>query len=444
MIKNCISLLFAVLIFSACTNQVQSEKMVSCESGELLDDIVQFEYIVYFESDSLPVNNDIAAYTNPLIPVYDDSWTEGNALKIEIFGDIYDDGSTPDMGYVQALSEGFLSEDFKRYEDCDKAVILTFTLDNHPSFNNQEEAARIVYKIAAAFDGYIEDLEARIFYTPDSFSKIVLESWDDNTVVVMDNISMHQYQDDDYLRTVTLGMSKFGLPDIVVQQTTRHHAESIGSIVNIICQTLIENPELSINGSLPLDMNSLKDSYFKRTQKDGLISDAKGRGVVFLEHAETDLGDADNALWAVSFKDYSKDNIFEKQSAFLADFFGSSDSVINTTHDEALLKASEEAKKKLPAIQKYFNQEFGLNEVLYVKAPFVTDDGGNEWMWVEVVSWEGDTIKGILQNDPYYIADLKSGMEVTVYQGDLFDYILYRADGSTEGNETGRIIQEMN
>lgn len=442
MTKKCIYMLFLLLFLAGCSNQAQSEKMVKLKSGELLDHTVEFEYILYFEADNVPAVTEIAEYSD--IAVYDESRTEGNSLKIDIFEDIYKDAGSPDMGYVQALSQGFLAEDLEQYPLCDKAIVLSFSLDNDRSFKHQREAVQIVSKLAAAYDAYVEDLEARVFYTKDSFSKIVLGSWLQNTLVASDNISIHQYQDNDYLRTVTLGMSKFGLPDIVVQQTTRHNAELIGSLVNIICQTLIENPDISVNGSVTLDIDKLQDSYFKETQKDGLISDATGNGTLLFEYAEPDLGDADNELWAVFFEDYSKENTFEKQSAFLAGFFGSVDSVVDATHDEALLKASEEAKKKLPAIQEYFNKEFGLNELLYVKAPFVTDDGGNEWMWVEVVSWKDDTIAGILQNDPYYISNLKAGMEVTVNQNDLFDYILYRNDGSIEGNETGRIIQEMN
>ena len=33
-----------------------------------------------------------------------------------------------------------------------------------------------------------------------------------------------------------------------------------------------------------------------------------------------------------------------------------------------------------------------------------TDDGGREWMWVEVLKWSGGEIEGVLQNQPDRIA----------------------------------------
>ena len=82
-------------------------------------------------------------------------------------------------------------------------------------------------------------------------------------------------------------------------------------------------------------------------------------------------------------------------------------------------------------------------EMLLVKAPFRTISGGNEWMWVEIVKWENRKITGILENDPEYIPTLKSWQKVEINQDDVFDYLLYHSDGTTEGNETGAIIEKM-
>ena len=75
-------------------------------------------------------------------------------------------------------------------------------------------------------------------------------------------------------------------------------------------------------------------------------------------------------------------------------------------------------------------------------APFPTPDGGNEWMWVEVIEWKGSKIRGLLKNEPVNVPGLSGGSEVVVDQGDLFDYIRSFSDGREEGNETGRLIQQ--
>jgi uncharacterized protein YegJ (DUF2314 family) len=61
-------------------------------------------------------------------------------------------------------------------------------------------------------------------------------------------------------------------------------------------------------------------------------------------------------------------------------------------------------------------------------------------MWVEVVRWKGDMIRGILKNDPVYVPDLQKGQEVFVAEHEVFDYVRVHSDGTQEGNETGAAI----
>lgn len=64
-------------------------------------------------------------------------------------------------------------------------------------------------------------------------------------------------------------------------------------------------------------------------------------------------------------------------------------------------------------------------------------------MWVEVQRWHGDSLVGVLDNEPYYIKNLKRGDVVTVKEGDLFDWMIQLRDGGTEGGETNRILEKM-
>ena len=60
-----------------------------------------------------------------------------------------------------------------------------------------------------------------------------------------------------------------------------------------------------------------------------------------------------------------------------------------------------------------------------------------------VTSWSGKTVTGLLQNQPYFIPDLKAGAIVNINQDDVFDYIRDFADGRSEGNETGAIMKRQ-
>ena len=64
-------------------------------------------------------------------------------------------------------------------------------------------------------------------------------------------------------------------------------------------------------------------------------------------------------------------------------------------------------------------------------------------MWVEVTSWKGSKIKGLLENQPFNIPDLHSGQIVKVREEDVFDYVWQYSDGREEGNTTGEILKKM-
>jgi uncharacterized protein YegJ (DUF2314 family) len=134
-------------------------------------------------------------------------------------------------------------------------------------------------------------------------------------------------------------------------------------------------------------------------------------------------------------------SLHERQNQLVSTLFGTSDSVVQTTHDDAILAASAAARAKLERLKPRFAEGAPDMETLLVKGPFKTPTGGEEWMWIEVTRWTGATISGILQNDPFHIPDLQAGAKVEVTQASVFDYLYKKKDGTTEGNETAKLIK---
>ncbi|HEX2674961.1 MAG TPA: DUF2314 domain-containing protein, partial [Polyangiaceae bacterium] len=216
--------------------------------------------------------------------------------------------------------------------------------------------------------------------------------------------------------------------------------EAMGAIANLVCQTLLERGKLGIGGQLDLSIDELKHGGFKAELMERANDNAKRRVALQLVGSLPREGDADNRLLEIAFPG-SASSLQEKQAAAGYELFGGHDSVVRVKHDQALLAASERARKKALAIGKRYKKGPPFGEQLLVKAPFPTSDGGNEWMWVEVVRWNGNEIDGILQNDPFDVPALKSGSRVEVKAGEIFDYLLTKSDGSQEGNETGALLE---
>lgn len=92
-------------------------------------------------------------------------------------------------------------------------------------------------------------------------------------------------------------------------------------------------------------------------------------------------------------------------------------------------------------VRERFEKGLAPGTVLFVKAPFETPEGALEYLWIEVKTWEGDQLGGVLRSQPTWRSDLAAGDSVTVSQPAVYDYLLRHPDGTTEGNRTQRFLE---
>ena len=298
-------------------------------------------------------------------------------------------------------------------------------------------AQKLVTDLVNACGGLIWDPEARLMYSLAAWED-VRGSWAaDGTPDVRRHIAVHVYRDGELSRMITLGMSKFALPDVVVNQVASGH--SMETVINLLCQRLIEGGALAPGGRFELALDDVRHPEVSKAV--GSYPNARRRATLRLQLGKRAQGDAANRLLEITFPGPPK-QLQEQQNALLTRLFGSEDKVVTTEHDAALEAASARARQAVLKHKPRYRMQPPFGEQLMVKAPFEMDGGGNEWMWVEVVRWDGGTIDGVLQSDPQNVPGLKAGARVRVDEGTLFDYLLTRADGRREGNETGALLEK--
>ena len=259
--------------------------------------------------------------------------------------------------------------------------------------------------------------------------------------------TIHLYQADDserYLRAITLGMEKFALPDVVIERLIGSDNKPAGNLINLVCQTFAENPVIKDARKQTFKLSALKAGGFRKTQEDSLLDKATGEATLELLNGKRQKGDPQNELVEISFANGEGKTDDERREQTLSALWGSKDSIVGVKHDGEILAASKRALVKLATLRPAFLKGRKPGERLMVKAPFKRDDEGSEWMWVEVMKWPTpQKVEGILQNDPFYIKALKAGAKVEVNFAELFDYIFVHADGTNEGNETGKLMEKQ-
>lgn len=345
----------------------------------------------------------------------------------------------PSLETLKYRGKGLSDEEKVRLQKATAVTIFSFTGPGKDALASYRVALRALLALEKTAPGILWDEDARVAMGRDAWAAR-LDDWTGDVPRVDRQFSIDGYRDGELLRIVTLGMRRFALPDVVVSQVTSHDFKSMGTLVNIVCQTLVERSALPRPGEIDVAVATLTNTAARAYYLADFEEGGTGGGTLALAKATPAEGDSDNRLLEVVFPGPAG-QLQERQNHTLASILGAHDSLVRTRHDPEILAASARARAKAIALKTRFASGAPQLEQLTVKAPFKTRSGGNEWMWVEVVRWNGSTIQGVLQNDPYEVPGLKAGARVEVEESSIFDYIYRRADGSAEGNETAALLE---
>lgn len=418
-------------------------------AGELMDDNISFQFAIYYVpkpiNDPLPVLNELLANEFKAFKKVEElgKTPEQMLLSARLNPDVQKNYAPPDLDSLRYFGRGLSREQSLALQDSETALILDFGYPKDHVWEGLRSALELTSAFARRTGGLIWDEETREVFTPDQWDEKRVESWSEQFPAIADHTVVHAYSTGEYVRAVTLGMEKFGLPDLVAEEFPWSLNRTIGHVINLFGQAMAEGAVIETKGQFDLDLKTIKNSQVREPQLSSLKSNATAVALLTLRKGEWEEGDPKNRLIEIGFDRYPGNDLHSQQVEMVSTLFGWEDSVAKVKHNEEILVASRRAKAKLQSLRKDFQDGLEPGEIIQVKVPFATPEGGNEWMWVEVTSWKGNKIKGLLKNEPFNIPDLHGGQEVEVSQEDVFDYIRRKPDGSHEGNETGKLIQKF-
>lgn len=303
------------------------------------------------------------------------------------------DVKVPSKDLLEVFGRGLSGEQIEGVQKSEACCLVAFVYARENSLHVLRRACQVVGSAAKETSGLVWDDETRELYSVDKWMATRVEAWKGEFPHAPDQITIHAYRDDQLCRAITLGMAKFGLPDVAVNQFPAGWSAQVGDLISLTCQTMLEGGRPDGSGTVSLDLETLRDTQMVTQIKEALLKEPKSKVELKLAKAERQKGDPDNLILEVIFPGDRQASLQERQAAFLDDFFGSVDAVVGAKHDEELLAASKRAKAKLPELAAAFR-----------KGP---------------------------------------GAQVKVRQDEVFDFIRYLPDGSQVGNETGRIIERQ-
>jgi uncharacterized protein YegJ (DUF2314 family) len=408
--------------------------------------IITYKSIIYFFPESTPPSqNDLSKEMQDFtrLEIAPKSINKPY-VYMEVMDNFADSYPAPDLDYLRYAGRGLSGEQANNIQMAKHILILDVAYPQSNSLQNYKTVNKFLYKIAIKHGGLIWDSETRELFAPSAWKKKRLAPYTGSYPNVANHITIHAYNNetDKGIRAITLGMAKFGLPDVVVNDFSWSLSQPIGNLINLVSQSLMEGMTPDETDALTLNVNKLQNVTIREELKRGLKDNAVAELNLSYGEAKVEEGDPDNFLLEILFDRAEGDSLSEKQDNTLSMIFGWEDSITQVNHDAEILAASMRSKAKLNGLRKDFRDGLQPGEFISLKAPFKTETGGNEWMWVEVTSWKNDVVEGILKNQPFYVPELSAGSEVVIDQNDVFDYIRNFADGTTEGNETGELMRK--
>jgi uncharacterized protein YegJ (DUF2314 family) len=440
--------LFSLLVSWACGSKPEAPSREPIASGDLNAGRIAFQFAIYYLPK--PAKDPLAELRSALNRYSTFTLTEkiseqekAPVIAARIETDPAKNYAPPGADALSHFGRGLAPEQAAALARTQSALILDFGYPREHVWTAYRRALELTVELARATRGLPWDESTREVFSPGEWTARRLTEWTESFPDIKRHTTIHTYQTTEFLRAVTLGMQKFGLPDIVVDEFPRSLNSNVGHTINLFAQTLAEGAVIQKAGEFDLDFRAIRNARVRSLYTDSLKANATGVARLSLKEGEWEDGDPENRLIEITFERGNGPDRHARQQQILASAFGSEDSLVHVDHDEELEAASSRARLKLPGLRADFSKGLRPGEMIQVKAPFDTPEGGQEWMWVEVLSWKGDRITGVLRNEPFEIPTLHSGQKVEVSESKVFDYTRTRPDGTLEGNETGAIIDRM-
>lgn len=432
----------------AATLALASAPLVAADP-EPAADVVTFAYAIYFSGTPEPdpiarvrAQPDVAGADPRWVDILPDHPTTP-VLTATVIEDAQTERPPPQGESLKYFTRDLSPAELQTMQQASRVLELTFAHPAKDALPALARADRIALDLAGQLDGVLYDVELRRAVGAARWRSGRLDGSGDAPPSILEHAAIHAYRDTEWVRAVTVGMRKLGLPELAVDEVAASDSQSIGWIINGIGQRMIEGQRPDADGGFDLDLRAIQHADVRERALEDLKSNGTARGRFQLTPAPPHEGDADNRLLAIGFQAYDGPDHSARQDAAVSSVFGWSDAIKQVAHDDELQAASDRARQKLPALRAVIQRGLKANELIQVKLPFETPDGGTEWMWVEVLRWNGDTLDGVLSNDPFNIPDLHAGQRVQGSMAEVFDYLYRRQDGEVEGNETGKIIERV-
>jgi uncharacterized protein YegJ (DUF2314 family) len=278
--------------------------------------------------------------------------------------------------------------------------------------------------IAEKLKGIVHDQVCERMERPADFAKRAITSPLGQSAFSRNRIEF-QYtpKPDGTVRLVSVGMSRFGAPDLVVESATMRVAEKLSDVLVAVAHKLERGESMSPIRVTLDDMETARGAPFG---DDAGATQPPFPVMIGLEPVRAKAGDPSAFMARVVPEEGATPEGYRDLAEA---FFGTLEDEEPSDEEIAQLRAKTQAK--LPEVLAQYKKS---KQRLLVHAPFElkgnTGSGAAEFLWMEVEGFDDKTVSGVLVDEPRYVLSKKKGDRVTRPRDQIVDFMLDTPDGA--------------
>ncbi|WP_422379077.1 hypothetical protein [Marinicellulosiphila megalodicopiae] len=332
--------------------------------------------------------------------------------------------AVPSMQLLQYFGRGFNQSQAEKIMSSAFSVSLVAM----GPFDKQHSLFKTISKCAASmsntYDSFVFDVADSLTFTPEAFQQIRLNELNQNLMSAK-QFGVRAYRVEEGVRSVSMGLEKFGQYNLVIENFSEHHMGYIDKFFNLVLQQVIESDHKITEGKLTIDVSTITNKHVRNNINEFIDTNGTGKTTITLEIAKPLDGDPQKLL-AIRFKSKLGEPLWTEQSELLKSVFGKDRAVSNVTQSISLEAAIIEARNKARTILEN-GHTLEADGIRMLIATELTD--APEVVWVEVKAFNGTSGIGVLLSQPKSNDRLKSGSEYEFTFESIMDFKLYGPEG---------------
>ncbi len=349
-------------------------------------------------------------------------------FKVEIKGP--EEIPFPNVSYVKTFGFGFTDEDAVECASAGSLLLLTFKSPCKNIFKKNLGMMWLSYLLSKKFDGYIYDLESKELFTNNYYRDFNLkDNFNDLRIHIL--VQKYPYTPGSF-RIVTLGMAKFGCPDIEIRDFKTTASLSLQRLCYGVCKKLIDmRKKSSLPPTFPRTLSiKVKEIYKATNQLSGEGEQLEQVIKLMFRIGKYENGDSQkNIVKVLPPEKMDMDKWCDDVSGKVAGF------IIKRKYDVSesfLKKVYEEAQKNLSIFEQHYENR-DKKDHFFVKIS-VKCRNIEELIWLKVIGKKDNNYIGITQGDAAGCSDITAGMTFQVKPKEIRDWIVVLKKGKVIGD----------